>query len=58
MTKDKNIKYLRTYKKQLVKAIDGMDEKIARLQMKRAKHKEDLIDVRAIIKDLETPNGI
>ncbi len=58
MTKDKNLKYLRTYRKQLVSAINGIEEKIARLQMKRAKHKEDLTDVRAIIKDLEIPDGI
>ena len=55
MTKEKNIKYLKTYRRALKADIANVERKITRLDMKLVKFKEDLKDIREIIQDLETP---
>lgn len=53
MTKEKNIEYMKTYEEALEREIKDIDKKEISLAMKKVKDKDDLKDVKAIIKDLE-----
>lgn len=53
MTKAKNISYIKSYEKNLERDIKQADDKRVRINMRQLKDKDELKDVKAIIKDLE-----
>lgn len=56
MTKAKNIAYMKSYQKNLERDIKQSDEKKVSINMRQLKDKDELKDVKAIIKDLEKNN--
>ena len=53
MSKEKNIEYMKVYEKNLERDIKHADEKKARIDMYEKKDKDDLKEVKKIIRDLE-----
>ena len=53
MTKEKNIEYMKEYERELDRNIEKIDKDKIRLDMRQVKDKDDLKNVKAIIKDLE-----
>ena len=57
MTKAKNIEYLESFKKKLDDNVKKMNRDLARLDMIQQKDKDDLQNVKDILKDLEKNNN-